>query len=457
MLMVLSLSACSKKSGKLFPAGPPMAESMQFQYAIYMLPVPARDPLTVLQQILSKEFKELKLVAEIPKQPKEMFVHARTQKNVHDEYPPPTAEHMKYYQQGLSAEQVKAVQSSQEAFILEFAHPKAKVWTGLRDANVVVEEIARATRGLIWDEETRQLFNPDTWHKERLQSWKSDPPGISTQMTIQVYQNGDYARAITMGMSKVGLPDVFVEESPWSAKNQVANLINAFSESMVETGTLARPAKYYLDLNAIKNFKVEDLKKNSTATACLTLRNGEWEEGDPKNRLLELTFDRYSGPDSHAKEDAMIASLFGAEDGITHVEHTDELLAASREAKTKLPELRKAFNAGLEPSEFIQLKAPFPTLDGGNEWMWVEVTSWKGDHIKGTLENDPFEAKYLHAGQVVEVKEEDIFDYIRQFADKHREGNTTGAILDKMEDKKTGATGQTKGPVQKVPNPCENS
>jgi len=64
------------------------------------------------------------------------------------------------------------------------------------------------------------------------------------------------------------------------------------------------------------------------------------------------------------------------------VRHNEELLAASARAKAKLPELQKAFTAGLQPGEFIDLKAPFPTPDGGTEWMWVEVTSWKDDKIK---------------------------------------------------------------------------
>jgi hypothetical protein len=37
----------------------------------------------------------------------------------------------------------------------------------------------------------------------------------------------------------------------------------------------------------------------------------------------------------------------------------------------------------------------------------------------GTLQNDPVEAHDLHAGQIVQVQEDDVFDYIRYYPDKH--------------------------------------
>ena len=41
-----------------------------------------------------------------------------------------------------------------------------------------------------------------------------------------------------------------------------------------------------------------------------------------------------------------------------------EILAASMRAKAKLNKLRKEFNKGLEPGEFILLKAPFKMNTG---------------------------------------------------------------------------------------------
>jgi len=35
----------------------------------------------------------------------------------------------------------------------------------------------------------------------------------------------------------------------------------------------------------------------------------------------------------------------------------------------------------------------------------------------------------LHSGEVVEIREDDVFDYIHRFPDGHDEGNTTGEII----------------------------
>ena len=175
--------------------------------------------------------------------------------------------------------------------------------------------------------------------------------------------------------------------------------------------------------------QVTTLKPNATGIALLSLHEGTWEEGDPKNRLIEITFDRGVGVDIHAKQDQIISATFGSEDSISYVKHDEQLKAASLRARANLPALRTEFNRGLAPGEFIQLKAPFDIPAGGQEWMWVEVISWKGDHIEGLLKNEPFNIPSLHAGQIVQVSEKKVFDYIRQHADGTREGNETSELI----------------------------
>jgi uncharacterized protein YegJ (DUF2314 family) len=75
--------------------------------------------------------------------------------------------------------------------------------------------------------------------------------------------------------------------------------------------------------------------------------------------------------------------------------------------------------------------------------MWVEITSWKGNLIRGTLENEPFNIPTLHRGQIVEVWQGDVFDYTREYPDKHQEGNTTGEIISRMEQKQIGSNPST--------------
>jgi uncharacterized protein YegJ (DUF2314 family) len=442
--LLLAFSAgCSKPPAALaptrkpIPAGPLMEDSMLFHYAIYYLPRPSKEPVAELKRLLAEMENAPTLVDAMPETPGESVIAVDMLEDVQKEYTPPDKESLKYFGFGLSAEQETALQASERVLILSFAHGKARVWPGLRAANQVALALARETGGLIWDEGTRQVFTPEAWDKRRIQTWKESLPDIAYQTTIHAYNDGEFVRAITLGMAKVGLPDVVVENSSWSSKRSTGNLINLFCQAIAEGSVLGKPGEYDLDIRKIQTQEVREgqlsaLVDKATAVAKLTLVTGEWERGDPENRLIEITFDRNPGKDAHAQQNAAVSSMFGWEDTVRDVKHTDAVKEASERAKAKLPQLRKDFEAGLAPGEYILVKGPFPTPDGGNEWMWVEVTAWQPGKIKGLLNNEPFNIPKLHAGQMVEVKEEDIFDYIRERPDGTSEGNETGAIIDKQ-------------------------
>jgi len=421
-----------------------MAESMHFDYAIY-LPnsAPGADPMAAVVDEL-KKFPELKLVDEIPAHPQQMFIHAHIQQHVKKEYAPPDIKLLRSSGRGLTPDQDHALQVCERALIVDFGHPRNYVWTGLRQADAIIDDLARRTGGLAWDEETREAFSSEAWHGRRIASWgNGDVPDVSYETTIHIYDNNGSVRAVSLGMSKIGLPEITMSSSGWSSRSQIGNLINIFSQCLAEGKPVPATGKVRLDLLEVKNTDVLDrqlksLKGKGHGAACLTLRPGQWEEGDAKNRLIQLEFDRYPGTDENARQESMISSFFGAEDSISHITHNDELLAASAKAKANLPDLQKAFSGGLEAGEIISVKAPFKTESGGNEWMWVEVTKWKGDEIEGILDNDPDDVPGLHAGEKVKVRQQDVFDYIRQFADKRTEGNTTGAIIRKMTQQEGG-------------------
>jgi len=413
--------------------------SIEFEFAVYLLPTSKGDPEKVFRDTVAAEYPQLKIVDKIkqPTSDSERTVSELLEKDVQKSYAPPDLEMLRHAGAGLTPEQERALQGSDRALIVRFGHSSGQHWVGLRTANELIEKIARKTSGLVWDEQTREVFTPDAWHERRMSSWDGEIPNVASQTTIHVYQSGAFVRAITLGMAKMGLPDVVVNDFTWSSENQIGNLINAFSQILAEGMSVPVPGNYELNLETIKNARARehqtnDLIANATGAAYLWLDKGKWEDGDPKNRLIELSAERYRGPDIHARQEKMLGCMFGSEDKVTYIEHTDELLQVSRAARTKLPELRAAFKKGLTPGEYIEVKAPFTTRSGGNEWMWVEVTKWEGDKIEGSLNNDPEEVEGLRSGQIVKVSENDVFDYMRFYPDRRKEGNTTGDVIKKM-------------------------
>jgi len=408
-----------------------------------------------LPNTLLKDYPALKLVEELPKEPTGMLVRAYWQQN----FSPPTIEDLEYSGHGITPRQAQALQKSKEAFILQFAHPKDKVWIALRTADLLVEDIARKAGGLVWDEETQDLFSPDDWHKIRLKPWTADVPDVASQIAVQSFKKDELARATTLGMAKLGLPDIKLDDFPWSSESQVGNLLDLFCQSLAEGAWFEKSDQFNLEIQKIKDPEIRDvqlksMKENSTGVAYLSITPGARQDGDPKNRLIQLSPDRYAGWDISSKQDRMLSCFFGWVDESTDFEDSPELLEEIRKEKAKLPALQHDFNEGLSSDEYIQVKVTFKTPEDGEEWMWVEVTSWKGNLIRGTLESEPASVPDLHGGQVIEVWQGDVVDYLRRYADGRTEGNTTGALIQKMGKENKKDSSRASGNTAKTSDRC---
>ncbi len=444
----------------LIPAGDLFADQIDYELAIYYLPTQPADPLPELKTLLESKYPLFKFSEAVPDEAAatseseqetrdgatpappvatEPTVTPRTETDVPARYSPPDPEMLARFGHGLSDEQIEQLLESKHALILHFSYPRKHVWEGLRAAQGLMADLAVASGGLIWDEETREVFTPEAW-KERLEEMTDDVPVIVRHTVIHAYRKDDYIRAITLGMVKFGLPDIVVENVSSSLTRNTGHLMNLFAQALAEGATVRKTGEFDLDLKTIRNPRVREnhlphLLENATGVAQLTLRKGTWEEGDPKNRLIELTFDRETGPDSFARHESVLSKTFGSSDNVTRIKHDAELEAASARAKAKLSALRDDFNKGLAPGETLLVKAPFETPDENQEWMWVEVVRWKENAISGLLMNEPHAILDLHAGQKVEVSQADVFDYIRRLPDGSMEGNETGKIIGRQSGK----------------------
>jgi uncharacterized protein YegJ (DUF2314 family) len=164
--------------------------------------------------------------------------------------------------------------------------------------------------------------------------------------------------------------------------------------------------------------------------ATLALFDSKANDGGSQNWRIGLDFRHGNGVGPDERRQSIITKLWGVADSVKHGDHTPELLAASDRARAKLADLKDRFSEGLPSGHRLLFKVPFPTIDGRQEYMWVEVLQWREEGlIKGVLQNEPFYVKDLSAGSNVEVLEEKVFDYILDRGDGSKEGNETGIIL----------------------------
>ena len=420
--------------------GPSVAPQIHFEFAIYYPQHPSVEPRAALRNRLGASFGMPKLVEHLAADTRGAEVSAHWKAHALKDYVPPEVPMTKLFGHGLKPDQADALAHADEALVLDFAHPGKDRIAALRNAQVLAEQVARDTHGLLWDDETREVFTPDAWHERRVLGWSDNVPNVARNTIMHFYADGEGYRCVTLGMAKFGEPDLAVENIVVSSSRSIGNMINVLSQALVEGASTDARGQLELRLQqshhpAVNAIQGENLKPNAQRVAHLLLVQGVRQEGDAHNRLIRVAFDRYAGPDEHARQGALSAALYGSEDGVTRVKHDAKLLAARDAARARLPELRERFNRGLAPGEYIEVKAPFDTDSGDHEWMWVEVRKWTGDRIEGTLQNEPDDVKRLRSGQDVVVSQAELFDYIFRRADGREEGNTTGAIIKEQERK----------------------
>ncbi|WP_229263363.1 hypothetical protein [Duganella dendranthematis] len=300
LFLVLMCCASMARAADKFPPGAPMKGPVGFVYAIYFAKAPATGPMAALQKALAQQGGALTLVKDLSPAPAEAQLSALLEVDVQKNFTPPDLRMIQYFGRGLSKEQSEEVQLAQQALVLEFRMPASPTYAGLRAADRLLLQVAEQTGGLLWDEETREILTAAEWRKRRVDGWQGDTPYVARHTIIHAYREDQLLREITLGMAKFGLPDVVVNEVAHSQNNQAGNLINILAQALAEGAAIGPGGTLTLNLKAIKHESVRGaqlptLQDNATATAQLALYSGKPEEGDPRNRLLEIGFDRYPG------------------------------------------------------------------------------------------------------------------------------------------------------------------
>jgi hypothetical protein len=172
-------------------AGQVFAQTASFELAVYFLPEPKADPSIALDALLANDFAAFTRVKASPDGHAGLELSARLETDVQRSYVVPGLDALKYFGRGLTAEQGEDVQHARQAFILKLAAPHERVWEANRLAGRLLSRLARENGGLIWDDETREMFTPDAWDKRRIDGWTDTLPDISNHTVVHVYRDGD--------------------------------------------------------------------------------------------------------------------------------------------------------------------------------------------------------------------------------------------------------------------------
>lgn len=412
-------------------------KAIGFSIAVYYLSPPASDPQKAARTLAADPRYRLKVAGKLDKTAFDTaLLKIDHSANAAHDYAPPSLESLRYFGRGLTLDQAQRLQKAAQVIVLTFAHPGHQASNALYRAELFVAELARQGQAIIWDVETREAFTPESWDTDRLQTWENGIPDVSKQIVIHAYNNDGRTRAITLGMARFGAPDLAINDTVWSLNTPLGNALNAAAQQLTEQGPPEEKGLLQLNIATIRHTAVR--KRLSSGVVAggsgqgrLRLVEASAEAGDPDNLIAALTFDTYPGSSATERQIGFIKSVFGSQsDEVVAVRQRAALREASERARRQLPALQKAFVRGLAPGERLEFKVPFTmTNGGGREYMWVEVLEWKGEQIKGMLLSDPRYVAGLKAGQIVETRQSDVFDYIRRSPDGRTEGNETSKLL----------------------------
>ncbi len=423
----------SAQVGAAVPAGSLAAASFRYRFAVYTeqaLTPAARHELAQLTAAAGFTLVDAKANLDAPPTP----TSVSWKLPAISDWAAPKLESLAYAGKALSDDEKHKLAASQGVLTVEVVGKAARALQDYRTALTLSRDLARKLNGFLWDDETRTADTVESWSR-RLDSWKDGIPDLEQHVALDAYRDGELIRLVSLGMIKFGLPDVCLNRLASNDQRTLASLANLTLQIVLEQQKLDGPGLLHASFDRVKHPDArEKLGSNPKANAQrkldLTLLEGKLEEGDADNRLLEIAF---PGPESSLQERhaEAIKQLFGTEDSISYIEHDEAIEAASRRARAQAFKLRPRFAKVAPVGEQLEVKVPFATPAGGNEYMWVEVISWKGKTITGLLDNDPFEIPTLKAGARVEVDADQIFDYTWKKADGTEVGNETGALIEK--------------------------
>lgn len=104
-----------------------------------------------------------------------------------------------------------------------------------------------------------------------------------------------------------------------------------------------------------------------------------------------------------------------------------------KKAKKTLPKAKKKFLSGLKKGEAFFLVTRIFDKDGKYEQVFVRIKNWEGENISGTIANDLSVVKEYKSGQLINIKETDILDWVISKPDGSEEGNFVGKYLDTLQ------------------------
>lgn len=393
-------------------------QGIYFQYAIFYTPKPNGEPKNLAESIFHAGFeKQITLRTDVVKFSKGNYVEFREVER--SEFSPPNEAYLERKGFGLNADLRKVVQQSETVLVLDFFIVQPEDYKYLSLANQLVLAVAKVTGGLIWDEETRELYAPQVWNEKRLAATHVAFANTSMhgyRLPSQLY------RSVTFGMRKLGMPDMVMAEFPKAFWDPVSEMMQFLVTQVGAKGPFAPTLEWSGQTMA------EALDLELVPDIPLQLIPAPRDEGDPRNDLLTVDFRKFPGESYQEKQLHGLSAWFQPGGELLLLwQQRDQLMKLSDQAREALKEKRAAWRRGLADGESLLVKAYL-----GEEYQWLRVSAWEEDEVVTGFRVPDItpEGRLTRPGaKAQEVRLDQVFDYLHVKANGEEEGNATGKLI----------------------------
>ncbi len=341
---------------------------------------------------------------------------------------------------GGEVEEGRLARATHEIFVGSTDHgePRLALWYVLGMARSTALQYA----AVVMDRDVPRLLGLDTYSR-RLHT------GIRIDDYVQVLavpQREGRAHLTVRGMRKFQLPAIECQYVPRDLAPRMALLLQALAQILAyrarrkitgspTTDVLAVPSELRVDLDhdALQRvgWKIDTLPNARRQT---TIRLGYVAPPTPQSEpVLRLEAPPGWKADPRGWMATALAELLGGDVPAAHSSDdedasADPLEAAHRRALKELPDLKRRFQRGLPGGHDAYVKRAFPLPSGDREYMWIHITDWYDDRIKGRLATHPRWRTDLHAGQKLQCTEDDVFDWLVMLPDGRELGGFTDEV-----------------------------